>query len=84
MFHDLGNRQPLIDISIQHGLDQLNARLAHDPRYPQLMVHDLVDAVEGVFFVDEGVEEDAEGPDVLLFAAVGFALEDFGGGVVCI
>lgn len=47
------------------------------------MVHDLVDAVKGVFLVDEGIEEDAEGPDVLFFAAVGAALEDFGGGVVC-
>lgn len=47
------------------------------------MVHDLVDAVKGVFLVDEGVEEDAEGPNVLFFAAVGAALENFGGGVVC-
>ena len=47
------------------------------------MIEDLVDAVEWVFFVDEGVEEDAEGPDVLLFAAVGFPLEDFGGCVIC-
>ena len=46
------------------------------------MVEDLVDAVKGVLLVDEGVEEDAEGPDVLLLAAVGFALEDFGRGVV--
>lgn len=42
------------------------------------MIEDFVDAVEGVFLVDEGVEEDAEGPDVLLLAAVGFALQDFG------
>lgn len=42
------------------------------------MVQYFVDAVEGVFLVDERVEEDAEGPNVLFFAAVGFALEDFG------
>jgi hypothetical protein len=46
------------------------------------MIHDLVDGVEGVFFVDDGVEEDAEGPDVLFFATVGAAGEDFGGCVV--
>lgn len=46
------------------------------------MIEDLVDAVEGVFFVDEGVEEDAEGPDVLFFAAVGVSCKDFGGGVI--
>jgi hypothetical protein len=47
------------------------------------MVHDLVDAVEGVFLVYDCVEQDAEGPDVLLFAAVGGPGEDFRGGVIC-
>ena len=47
------------------------------------MVEDLVDAVKGVLLVDERVEEDAEGPDVLLLAAVGLALENFGGCVIC-
>lgn len=83
MFHNLTDRQSLIHIPVQHRLDQFNARITHDPRDPQFMIHDLVNAVEGVFLVDEGVEQDAEGPDVLFFAAVGFALEDFGGGVIC-
>lgn len=83
MFHHLRDSQPLIDIAIQHRSDQLDALLAHDPRHAQLVVHDLVDAVKGVFLVDEGVEEDSQGPDVLFLAAVGFALQDFGGGVVC-
>lgn len=47
------------------------------------MVHDLVNAVKGVFLVDESVQENTKGPDVLFFAAVGAALEDFGGRVVC-
>ena len=46
------------------------------------MVHDLVDAIEGVLLVDDGVEEDSESPDVLFFATVGFTGEDFGGSVV--
>ena len=46
------------------------------------MIEDLVDVVEWVFLVDDGVQQDAEGPDVLLCAAVGFSLEDFGGGVI--
>ena len=78
----LANGQPPIDVPIEHLLDQLNVRARHDPRDAQLVVEDLVAAVKGVFLVDEGVEEDAEGPDVLLLAAVGFALEDFGRGVV--
>jgi hypothetical protein len=46
------------------------------------MVHDFVNGIEGVFFVDDGVEEDAKGPDVLFFTAVGFAGQDFGSGIV--
>ena len=42
------------------------------------MVKYLVDAIKGVLFVDERVEEDAEGPNVLFFPAIGFPLEDFG------
>lgn len=47
------------------------------------MVHDFVNRVKGVFLVDNGVEQDAERPDILFFAAVGGAAEDFWGCVVC-
>lgn len=47
------------------------------------MIHNLVDAVKGIFFVNEGIEENAEGPDVLFFAAVGLPLKNFRGRVVC-
>ena len=70
--------ESLIDISIQHCFDEVDGWLRHDPRYAQFVIQDLIDAVEWVFFVDEGVEQDAESPDILLFAAVGFALQDFG------
>jgi hypothetical protein len=46
------------------------------------VVHDLVDAVEGVLLVDDGVEQNAQRPDVLLFTAVWLACEDFRRGVV--
>lgn len=42
------------------------------------MVQDLVNIVERVFFVDDRVEEDAQGPNVLLFASVRFALKNLG------
>ncbi len=82
MILNSANVQSFLNITIQHRLYQLDRRLGHDPGDAEFVVEDLVDAVEGVFFVDEGVEEDSEGPDVLFFAAVGFPLEDFGGGVV--
>jgi hypothetical protein len=37
------------------------------------MVHNLIDGVEGILFVDDGVEKDTEGPNILLFASVGLA-----------
>lgn len=46
------------------------------------MVEDLVDIVERIFFVDDGVEEDTQSPDILFLATVGFTLEDFGGGII--
>jgi hypothetical protein len=47
------------------------------------MIHNLIDAVEWVFLVNDCVEQDAKGPDVLFFAAVGMAGEDFRGCVIC-
>lgn len=57
--------------------------LAHDPWDPKFTVHNLIDAVEGVFLVYDSVEKDPKRPDVLLFASVGPALKDFGRSVVC-
>lgn len=73
----LRNCESLIDIAVQHRLDQINIPIGHDPRDPQLVVKDLIDAVKGVFLIDEGVEQYTQGPDILFLTAVGFALEDF-------
>ena len=51
MLHHLRDRMPLIDLPVQHCFDKINAGLAHDPRNAELVVHDLVDAVKGVFFI---------------------------------
>ena len=69
---DLADGQPPINVPVEHLLDQLDIRGGHDPRDAQFVVEDFV----------ESVKEDAEGPDVLFLAAVGFALEDFGRGVI--
>lgn len=46
------------------------------------MVEDLVDVIERVLLIDNGVEEDAERPDVLFLATIGLALQNLGGSVV--
>ena len=53
------DRQALRDVSVQHGADEVDAAGAHDPWHPQLVVQNLVDAIEGVFFVDDSVEQNA-------------------------
>lgn len=79
--HSLDANAPL-DIPIEHLADKVNAIFTHNVRHSQVMVHDFVDGVERVFLVDDGVQQDPEGPDILLFAAVGEAAEDFGCGVI--
>ena len=83
MLEDLADGDALLHVAVQHEPDQVDALLAHDPGDAQVVVHDLVNGVEGVFLVDDGVEQDAERPDVLLLAAVRVAREDLGRGVVC-
>lgn len=53
-FH-LTDRQALIRVSSQHGLDEIDTALAHDPRDAQLVVENLVDAIERIFLVHERV-----------------------------
>lgn len=75
---------PPPDVPLEHAPHEVDALLGHDEGHAQVAVHDLVDAVEGVFLVDDGVEEDAQRPDVLLLAVVGLSGEDLGGGVVLV
>lgn len=82
MIEHLADGDPLLYVSVQHQADKVDAFLAHDVRDAYVVIHNLIYAIEGVLLVDDCVEEDAEGPDVLLLAAVGFASEDFGRGVI--
>ena len=52
---DLRDCKPFFDVPGQHRLNQVNATLTHDPGNAQLVVQDLVNAVEGVFFIYESV-----------------------------
>ena len=67
--HGLDANAPL-NIAIEHLADKVNTLLTHYIRDSKVVVHNLVDGVERVLFVDDGVEQDAESPDVLFFAAV--------------
>jgi hypothetical protein len=46
------------------------------------MVHNLVDAVERIFLVDDSIEKNAKSPNILLFATIGVTSENFRSRVV--
>ena len=83
MLQHLGDGDAPLDIAIEHQPNQVKILFRHDVRYSQVVVHDLVDGVEGILFIDDCVEEDAECPDVLLLATIRQTTENFGRGVIC-
>lgn len=82
MSNDLIDVVPLRNVTVEHAANEVDALFAEDEGDAQVAIHNLVDAVEGVLLVDDGVEEDAQGPDVLLLTTVRFASQDLGGGVI--
>ena len=82
VFEDTDDVDPALDIAIEHFADEVDAGVAHNIRHAQVVIHDFIDAIERVFLVDDGVEQDAQCPDVLFFAAIREAAQDFWGGVV--
>lgn len=55
MVDDLLDVVSLAHLAVEHATDQVDALLAHDVRDAEVAVHDLVDAVEGVLLVYDGV-----------------------------
>lgn len=74
MLHDLSDGKSLVNVAVQHGFDEIDGVVAHDPGNAKFVIHDLIDAVKRIFFVDKRVEQNTKGPDILFFAAVGFPL----------
>lgn len=72
------NCYPGVNIPVEHCSYQINALFTHDIRNPKIAVHNLVNAVEWILFVDDGVKKDAECPDILLLTTIGFSGKDFG------
>jgi hypothetical protein len=83
MLHNFRDRQAVVNIPIKHLSDQIDAFLRKRQEwYPERVVQDLIDVVKWVFFVDDGVEKDTKGPNILLLASVRLALQYFRGSVV--
>lgn len=83
MLEHLGDGQTVVDVTVQHLADQINAGFGKGKeRDAEGVIEDLVDVVEWVLLVDNCVQQDTQSPDILFLAAVGFALEDLGGRVI--
>lgn len=47
---------PMINVSIEHEPNKVDARLAEDKRDTESVVHNLIDAVKGILFVDDRIQ----------------------------
>lgn len=70
MLQDCLNTNSSLHISVEHLSDQVQIIVAHDVRYTQVVVHNLVDAIERIFFVHDGIQKNSKSPNVLLFASI--------------
>lgn len=69
----------IVNVTVEHSANEIDAILREwkkgDSKW---VIEDFVDVVERILLVDDCVKKDAESPHVLFFAAVGFALKNFG------
>jgi hypothetical protein len=79
----LRDGQTVVDIAVQHFAEQIDAGLGvGEEGDAEWVIQDFVDVVEWVLLVNNRIQQDTQGPDILFLAAVGFALEDLGGRVI--
>lgn len=75
MFKHFSNGESVVNIAIEHFADEVDAIFRERKEGDsERMVKNLVNVVEGVLFVDNGVKEDSQSPDVLLLASIRPAL----------
>jgi hypothetical protein len=83
VFKHFGDSEAVVDVAIEHCSNEVNACFRERKEgYAEWVVEDFVDVVERILLIDNRIKENSQGPDVLFFASVRPALENFGGGVV--
>lgn len=83
MIHHFTNGQAVVNVSIEHLSNKVDAVFRErQVRNPKGMVQNLVNIVERVFLVDDRVEKDAQGPDILLLAPVRLTLQNLRSSIV--
>lgn len=78
MINNFRYRDSIVNITVEHPADKVDAVLGEWKKGDSKgVVENFVDVVEWILLIDDGIEQNAQSPDVLLFAAVRFALKDF-------
>lgn len=78
MLHNFRDGQAVINISIQHPSNKVYTVFRERQEgNSKGMIEDFIDIVERILFVNNRIEKDSQGPDILLFPSVRFALKDF-------
>lgn len=75
MFKHFSDGESVVNVAIEHRADEVNAIFRERKEGDaEGVVKDLIDVVERVLFVDNGIKENAESPDVLFLAPIRPAL----------
>jgi hypothetical protein len=70
-----GDGNAVVDVAVEHRADEVNAIFRERKEGDsEGVVKDLVDAVERVLLVDNGVKKDTQSPDILFLAPIRPAL----------
>lgn len=83
MIHHVRDGNAFFKVSVQHLANQIYTRFREGKiRYAERMIEYLLNVVEWVLFVDNCVQEDAQGPNVLFFPSVWPSLKNLGRSVI--
>jgi hypothetical protein len=75
VFKHFSDCKSVINVTVEHRADKVDAVFREGKEGDsEGVVEDLVNIVEWVLLIDNGIEEDTQGPDVLFLATIRAAL----------
>lgn len=75
VFKHFSNGESVVNVAIEHRADEVNAIFRERKEgNAEGLVKDLINVVKRVLFVDNGIKENTESPDVLFLASIRPAL----------
>ena len=56
MLQNFTDANASLDVAVEHKADKVDTSLAKDIRHAEIVIHDFVNGVKRILFVDDGVE----------------------------